>query len=157
MAWTRDVVGNLDLKSKSVLEVGSKDENGTVRDLFDTDIYIGVDMRDGPGVDYVCHAHALDVFYDNQFQVVISTEMLEHDAQFWLSLPEMSRVLQPGGYLILTMRGNGFIEHGYPNDYWRFMPNAAEPLLELAGCDRIAVAKDPLPGHPGLFIVGQKR
>lgn len=140
-------------RMQRTLEVGSYNENGSIRDLFDGE-YIGVDMRMGPGVDAVAHAHDLP-FPDADFEIVVSTEMLEHDAQFWLSLPEMGRVLKPGGMLLLTMRGNGFPEHAFPSDYWRFMPNSAPVLVELAGC----VVEDSQldPEMPGLFIAGHRR
>jgi hypothetical protein len=38
----------------SVLEVGSLNINGTVRDFFDAKEYVGVDLIEGPGVDRVC-------------------------------------------------------------------------------------------------------
>lgn len=135
------------------LEVGSLDENGGIRDLFNGD-YIGVDMRKGPGVDLVAYAHDLP-FDDGEFEIVVSTEMLEHDAQFWLSLPEMGRVLRRGGLLLLTMRGNGFPEHAFPSDYWRFMPNSAPVLASLAGC----VIEDSRtdPEQPGIFVAASRR
>lgn len=154
MAWVNElVVGVDDLADKRVLEVGSLNVNGTVRELFGSD-YIGVDMRDGPGVDMVAEAHKLP-FEDESFDVVISTEMLEHDAQFWLSLPEMGRVLRPaGGVLILTTRSNGFPEHGFPEDYWRFMPNSVGLLAALAGCDLVSWMRDPQ--DPGIFLACRK-
>src|SRR5690242_14807098 len=116
MKWVKQVVSKIDLTGKTVLEVGSYNVNGSVRPLFESaKEYIGVDFRPGPGVDYVMNAHDLNfpihyfkIVTDGLFDVVISTEMLEHDSEFWRSLSEMGRVLRPGGYLILTARGNGF-------------------------------------------------
>lgn len=138
-----------------VLEVGSYDENGSIRDCFGPD-YIGVDMRDGPGVDLTMNGHDLGVFFDaSSFDVVVSTETLEHDSHFWSTLAQIGRVLRPGGTLLLTMRGNGFPHHAYPSDYWRFMPDCATTLLDLASCDLVEVAEDP--EMPGLFIAGHRR
>lgn len=139
---------------RDVLEVGSWDENGSVRGLFDADTYIGVDMRDGKGVDKVMDAHALQ-FPDASFDIVVSTEMLEHDAAPWLSMAEMGRVLRSGGHLIITARGNGFPLHSFPDDFWRFMPSSFPLLLELAGCEVVDVTGDPQ--HPGMFGLGRKR
>ncbi len=96
-------------------------------------------------------------FADASFDAVVSTEMLEHDDEFWRSLPEMGRVLRPAGVLILTARGNGFMPHEYPYDFWRFMPSAFDKLLALAGCEVLEVREDWQPGHPGLFGLGRKR
>jgi SAM-dependent methyltransferase len=132
------------------------DVNGSVRGLFDgVTRYVGIDFREGPGVDRIMDAHHLE-FGDSEFDVVISTEMLEHDSAFWLSLQEMGRVLRLGGLLIITARGNGFIPHGYPHDYWRFMPQSVEHLLALAGCEVLEALEDWQPGHPGIFALGRR-
>ena len=68
---------------KRVLEVGSLDINGSVRPLFENCNYTGIDLGEGRGVDVVAHVtdyHRLD---DNEFDVVISTETLEHDARLF--------------------------------------------------------------------------
>lgn len=150
MSWVRSQVAEHGLAPKRTLEVGSLDVNGSVRPLF-RGTYVGVDMRAGPGVDVVATADALP-FVDASFDVVVSTEMLEHDPAPWLSLPEMGRVLRAGGHLILTTRGNGFGEHDEPSDYWRFLPAARSRLLELAGCSPVAMALDP--EMPGVFVHG---
>ncbi len=150
--WIAEQVGKHSLEGK-VLDVGSLDVNGTVRDLFGDD-YTGVDFRDGPNVDQVMNAHKLK-FPASTFDIVVSTELLEHDDEFWTSLKEMGRVLKKGGHLILTTRGNGFKLHSHPDDYWRFMPSARARLLELAKCDPIDLALDPQA--PGIFAYGIKR
>ncbi len=150
MAYTAEM---LPAPSGRVLEVGSYDENGTVRSLFAGCDFVGVDMRDGPGVDQVATSHDLP-FDDESFDIVVSTEMLEHDPFPWVSMAEMGRVLRPGGLLLLTARGNGFKLHAYPDDYWRFMPSSFPLLLKLAGCETLDVRQDPQA--PGMFGFGRK-
>lgn len=150
--WVAGVVAAYGLAERSVVEVGSYDENGSVRDLF-CGPYVGFDMRDGPGVDTVARADDLPC-PDGCCEVLVCTEMLEHDPAPWLSMSEMGRVLAPGGMLLLTARGNGFPLHGYPDDYWRFMPSSYPVLLALAGCETIEVVSDPQA--PGLFGLGRK-
>jgi SAM-dependent methyltransferase len=151
MTWVASEVVQHGLAG-TTLEVGSLDVNGSVRGLFGDD-YTGVDFRDGAGVDRVMDAHALD-FPDASFDTVISTEMLEHDSAFWLSLAEMGRVLKAGGDLILTTRGNGFPRHSHPHDYWRFMADSAGLILDLARSEQVCVRPDPR--HPGVFIHGRR-
>jgi len=151
-AWVAGVVGIARLRDASVLEVGSLDINGSVRDLFGGP-YVGVDATPGPSVDRVMDAHRL-AFPDGTFDAVICCEMVEHDAAFWLTLAEIGRVLRPDGALILTTRGNGFPEHRYPYDYWRFMPDAAGLLARLAGCEPVSVTDDPQ--DPGVFVFARK-
>jgi SAM-dependent methyltransferase len=148
--WGAAKVAELELCKRYVLEVGGLNENGSLRGLF-RGAYVSLDMRDGPGVDIVCSAHQMP-FDDAIFEVVICTEMLEHDSAFWLSLAEIGRVLRPGGWLLLTARGNGFPHHAYPNDYYRFMPDVAEGLLALARCRAIETREDP--EQSGIFALG---
>lgn len=148
-AWVASVVAIGGLRSLSVLEIGSLDVNGRVRDLFDG-TYLGVDAAPGAGVDRVMDAHRLDL-PDASWDVVVCCEMVEHDPAFWSTLAEVGRVLRPGGVLVLTTRGNGFPEHSYPRDYWRFMPDAAPLLAGLAGCDLLATWTDPQAPGFGIY------
>lgn len=114
-------------KNKKVLEVGSLNINGSVRQFFEKCDYLGIDLGPGPGVDKVVPIHELNE--PGQFDVVISTEMLEHD-KFWeRSLKQMYENLKPGGLFILTCAGPERHEHGttrttpgdapFTNDYYR--------------------------------------
>lgn len=152
MAWVKGRVRHHGLADKSTLEVGSLDVNGSVRSLF-RGPYVGIDMRAGPGVDVVGTADKLP-FPDDAFDVVVTTEMLEHDPSFWLSMAEMGRVLRPGGHLLLTTRGNGFGEHNEPSDYFRYMRSAGPILGALAGCRLVTQQDDP--EVPGIFVHGQR-
>ena len=145
LQWVAEKAREFDqFAGQSVLEVGSLNVNGSVRPFFSSAAeYTGVDLFAGPGVDLLMNAHAL-AFADASFDVVVSTEMLEHDDEFWRSAAEMGRVLRRGGLLILTARGNGF------------MPSSFPKLFTLAGCDVLEVREDWQPGHPGLFGVGRK-
>jgi SAM-dependent methyltransferase len=127
------------------LEIGSYDFNGSVRPLF-TGEYIGVDHQAGKGVDEVMSASALD-FPDASFDVVVSTSMLEHDPAFWQTLPEVGRVLKPGGFLILTTVRENFPVHNEP-DYWRFLPDTVPLLMGMAGCEVVRERDDPQSGGP---------
>jgi SAM-dependent methyltransferase len=86
---------------KRVLEVGSYMVNGSPRAYFEGCDYLGCDWRSGPGVDVVGFAHELD-FAEASFDVVLSTECLEHDIHWRDTLVTMMRVLKPGGLLIVT-------------------------------------------------------
>lgn len=138
-----------------VLEMGSLNVNGTVRDLF-ADVafgYLGIDGRLGPGVDYPCFSWATP-FADESFDVIVSTEMLEHDAKPGLTFKEANRLLPKGGHLIVTARGPGFPEHDYPDDHWRFVPADLDRLAVAAGFAVIRAIPDP---HvPGAFLHAMK-
>ena len=140
-----------------VLEVGSMDVNGSVRGLLDTVEYVGVDMLEGRGVDLVANAHELP-FPDDEFDCVISTEMLEHDDQPWTSMTEMTRVLKPRHLLIVTARGYDergcFPLHSFPDDLWRYSTGGVVALAKWAGLEIAQVMKDP--EDPGVFLLAKK-
>lgn len=115
---TADIVG------KRVIEVGSMNVNGSLREHVESlgpSSYVGIDFSAGNGVDVVCDAKDLvDHFGIDSFDVVISTEMLEHAKDWRGAISAMKQVLVPGGLLVLTARGPGFPLHGFPDDWHRF-------------------------------------
>ena len=123
--WVR-YVRDLNGLGGRVLDVGSLDITGCVRDLFDD--YTGLDMKAGKNVDVIADAHDLP-FGDESFDVVCCLEMLEHASDFFMTLAEIDRVLRPGGYLLLTARANGYELHDFPHDYWRFNEDGFRLLL----------------------------
>ncbi len=107
-----------------VLEVGSHDVNGSVRSTVEAlgpASYVGVDIDPGPGVDVICDAgNLVDRFGEGSFDLVISTELLEHVRDWRRVVSEMKTVSRPGGTLLITTRSQGFGLHGYPFDCWRY-------------------------------------
>lgn len=98
-------------ESKKVLDLGSLNINGTLRQLFNNCEYVGVDIAPGKDVDVISKAHEAP-FEESSFDTVISAEMLEHDEYWELSLAKMYDVLKPGGLLVLSCAGEGRPEHG---------------------------------------------
>ncbi len=146
MEYVSGAVERYGLASGRTLELGSADVNGSVRPLFSGD-YVGIDHDSAAeGVDRVMSAGSLD-FPDASFDTVVSTSMLEHDPAFWRTLPEVARVLRPGGYLVLTTVSTGFGYHN-PPDYWRFEMDTVPLLAELAGCTVLDARNDPQVGGP---------
>src|SRR5689334_17369094 len=86
--------------SQKVLEVGSMYINGTVRKHFWFCNFTGLDLAAGRCVNVVCHG--ADWKYDNQYDVVISCEAMEHDQRWRESLIQMYSNVKPGGLLIVT-------------------------------------------------------
>jgi SAM-dependent methyltransferase len=77
-----------------------------------------LDLRRKPGAAVVGDAHHLP-FAPGSFDLIISTEMLEHTAEPQRIVDEIRRVLRPGGRLLLTTRFI-FPLHDVPGDYFRF-------------------------------------
>jgi SAM-dependent methyltransferase len=115
--------------------------------------YVGVDLLPGPGVDVVCPAERLvERFGADSFEVVVSTEMLEHVADWRAVLVAMKRVLAPGGVLLLTTRSPGFPYHAWPHDHWRF--DLDDMRAAFADCTMLALESDPK--EPGVFVFVRK-
>jgi SAM-dependent methyltransferase len=153
MEYVTGAVDRYGLAEVRTLEIGAADVNGSVRSLFKGE-YIGIDHKEGQkGVDEVMSAHSM-AFDNASFDCVVSTSMLEHDPAFWRTLPEVARVLRPGGYLILTTVRENFPVHDEP-DYWRFLPDTVKVLMELANCDIADQRDDPQSGGPQ--VTGRRR
>jgi SAM-dependent methyltransferase len=156
MRFLRDNLSGPEVKDKSVLEVGSQDVNGSPRAVIaplGPSSYVGVDFAAGPGVDVVGDAGDLvALFSRDRFDVVVSTEMLEHARDWRGAVRSMKRVLKPGGLLIVTTRGPGFPYHGFPHDYWRFTP---ADFLEIFHDFLFSVCK-PDPQYPGILLKARK-
>ncbi len=102
---------------KNVADVGSLNINGCNIDFFISCNYTGIDIIPGPNVDVV---DDLDNYVNKSylsnmietFDTIISTECLEHDKHFEITLRRMYYALKPGGLLIITAAGEGRKEHG---------------------------------------------
>ena len=95
--------------NKRVLDCGSLDINGNNRYLFTGGSYTGVDIVPGPNVDIVSRIHEVT---GGPFDVVISTECLEHDAFLNQSIQRMIDLLAKDGILLITCATTGRPEHG---------------------------------------------
>lgn len=156
LAFVMTRVSEADIHGKKVLEVGSFDVNGSPRwliELLAPESYVGVDIRPGNKVDRICAAGELiATFGDESFDVVVSTEMLEHAEDWRGAVSNMKRVLAPGGLLLITTRSPGFPQHDYPGDYWRFTPQDAKEIF--ADMSELEVVEDPMA--PGILVRARK-
>lgn len=117
-----------------VLDVGSYDVNGTYRPLVEglNYRYTGLDLQAGPNVDIVASDPDHYPLPDASFDVVISGSTMEHVARPWRWVPELVRILRPGGLLAIVTHWQ-FPEHRYPMDYWRFMQDGMRLLFDDTG------------------------
>lgn len=117
---------------RDVVEVGSQDFNGGLRDLAPPGVrYIGLDAEDGPGVDRLARPGEPLPLPDASADVVLTSSAFEHDPCFWETFIDMARVLRPGGLLYLNAPSNHAF-HRYPVDCWRFYPDAGPALAAWA-------------------------
>lgn len=159
MKFGRDHLTSEMVTGKTVLEVGSLNVNGSIRTHVEglkPASYLGIDLQSGPGVDVIVDfcaltsEQAMSMF--GQFDLIVSTEMLEH-AEYWRSaITNMKALLKPGGRILLTTRSFGFPRHGYPYDYWRF--NNRHMIAIFSDYTGVTIQADPQV--PGVFVLAQK-
>ena len=144
-----------DIEGKRVLEVGSLDVNGSLRPLIEfyrPREYVGVDIAPGRGVDILCDIQDLTTkFGPDSFDIIISTELIEHVQDWRTAIHNIKAVCKNGGRILITTRSLGFPYHGYPSDYWRYEPDDMKYIFQDYSIDRIE--KDPALG---IFIKATK-
>lgn len=102
----------------NVLEIGSLDVNGGIRDIVPN--VVGVDMRKGRGVDLVCPVEDLGKhFRKRSFDACVSTETLEHVKDWKAFVRTTWDMVKENGWLVITMASKHKGKHSYPDDYWR--------------------------------------
>jgi len=108
----------------SVLEIGSLNINGTIRDLYtNTTQYVGVDVGPGPGVDLVAPGETLD-YEDNSFDIAVSAECFEHNPQWIATFANMHRMASTA--VLMTCASDGRPEHGTHNSHPDNSPHTLE-------------------------------
>lgn len=142
-------VSQSEIEGKEVIEVGSKNVNGSVRSIIekhDPKNYTGIDIQSGDGVDVI--ADICDMEVTKQYDVVIATELLEHIKQWRLAVNNIRKLCKHNGLLFVTTRSKGFKYHPYPHDYWRY------EVADIANIfrDMKFLVLEPDPLAPGVFM-----
>jgi SAM-dependent methyltransferase len=96
-----------------VLDIGSLDINGGPHKLFSSSEYIGVDVAEGPNVNYVCRGENVS-FPNESFDVTMSSECFEHNPNWIATIQNMIRMTKVDGLLVFSAAGTGRKEHGTP-------------------------------------------
>lgn len=138
-----------EFNGKRVLEVGSRYINGSVRPFVERFLkpreYIGIDIEPGKFVDLLLPAEKIvEYFGEMSFDVIISTELLEHVRDWRLVINNMKKVVREGGYIYITTRSIGFPYHGYPYDFWRYEIDDMKKIF--SDFNIIALKRDPQQG-----------
>jgi predicted SAM-dependent methyltransferase len=135
-----------------ILDFGSGRSEGqrqTHRDLlvgYDCEI-TGVDIRYRENVDVVMHRPYRVPMKSNSVDIIFAGQVFEHVAFFWVSFMELARVLQPGGYIFMTVPSRGHV-HSF-DDCWRYYPDGMRALAAFAHLKLKEVHTDFPPSEKG--------
>ena len=158
LAWVEGTLTAEHVAGKSVLECGSCDVNGSVRPYVESlgpTKYLGVDASSGPRVDLVVDCETLcDEVGAAAWDVVISTEMLEHVRDWRTCVTQMADALTEDGLLLVTTRSPGFPYHPFPEDHWRFTVAVMAQIIDAVGL--VTLALEPDPEAPGVFVLARR-
>lgn len=69
---------------------------------------------------------------EGQYDIVLSSSVIEHVAHIWRWMAEIRRVLKPGG-CVITINPVSWPYHEAPIDCWRIYPEGMKALCEDAG------------------------
>lgn len=114
-----------------IVEIGSQNVNGSLRDHFPNTTYIGVDFVEGNGVDVILTDPYKLPFDNDSVDMVLCSSVFEHSEMFWVLYLEILRILKPYGLFYLNAPSNGDV-HRWPVDCWRFYPDSGNALVSWA-------------------------
>jgi len=145
-----------EIENKRVLEIGSFNINGSARsivELLKPSKYIGIDIKKGKDVDVVCNIEdIIDRFGAESFDVVLTTELLEHVKNWKLAVSNIKRVLKKNGIVIITTRSRGYYYHPDPDDFWRFEVDDIKKIFSDFDIEML----DRDSSRPGIFLKARK-
>lgn len=102
------------------------------RSLFPNADYRRADLAGMESLDYTIIPGTPLPAEDHSFDMILSTQVLEHVEDYAGYLQECHRLLKPGGKLVLSTHGT-FPDHGAPWDFQRWTPHGLSRDLQGAG------------------------
>lgn len=98
-------------RNKKVLEIGSLNINGSIRQFFDQCEYTGIDVSEGKDVDRVIKGEDMDGNAES-YDAIATCEMMEHNQKWEATWLNMIRLMKPDGLIIMTCASLGRRQHG---------------------------------------------
>jgi 2-polyprenyl-3-methyl-5-hydroxy-6-metoxy-1,4-benzoquinol methylase len=157
IAFAAERLSAEEVSGKTVLEVGARNVNGSVRETIEAmgpAAYTGVDIAEGPGVDKLCDVRSLiATFGPSSFDLVVTTELIEHVEDWRLALHNLKSVLRADGTIMVTTRSEGFPRHEWPGDFWRY--SVLDMAVIFSDFHIQVIEQDPF--DIGVFLKARKR
>jgi SAM-dependent methyltransferase len=135
-------------KELKILDVGSQIlpfqvERGGYKKLIKNPkwSYIGIDIEAGLNVDIVLEDGYKFPFQDEEYDIIISGQTMEHMEFPWIWITELARVLKKGGTCCIIAPAK-IHEHRYPIDTYRYYPDGMRALAKWAGLEVVSVRRE---------------
>jgi len=132
MNLMQEFVDKYNVKSGTVLDIGSMDLNGSYKGLFPEDLvkYIGVDIAEGKNVDIIMDSPEWKKIKDAD--CAICGQTLEHVANIPKLMDSLFEALKPGGLLCMIAPSAG-PPHDYPIWVGHFSDEYMADIVKKAG------------------------
>ena len=123
-------------KDIDVLEIGSLDVNGNIRNLFNfSKEYVGIDLEKGPNVDLVLNGIDIDKL-NKSFDIIISCECFEHAKDWKVIFEKMCQISKANSFIVISVASTGRVEHGTERSgNWQSPGNKDDYYLNLTKRD----------------------
>lgn len=160
LSWGRKFLTKADVDGKRILEVGSYDINGTIRDVIVPLLpaeYIGADIRTGPCVDVICDVcNLVEEFGQDSFDMVIACSVLSHVTNWRDAISNIKRVCKPGGIIfVVTVSRWKYRTYGNDyHDYWRFSRSDLQRVF--SDCTILALREQAPTGCSLICVAARK-
>ena len=125
-------------KGLTVLDYGAG--GSPYRSLFGNSEYRRADVMPSIDCDYIIAPDGTVPESPAEFDLVLSSQVLEHVYDPAVYLSECFRLLKPGGTLLLTTHGT-YEDHGCPYDFQRWTADGLRRDLERAGFEIVGLQK----------------
>jgi SAM-dependent methyltransferase len=96
--------------------------------------YVGADLPGNENADVTLRADGTVPLEDETFDLILSTQVLEHVEDPGLYLSECRRLLRPGGKVVVTTHGIMYY-HKDPVDHWRWTRTGLSKLVASVGLE----------------------